>query len=200
MPLPSPFPDSGPEADRFLDLRDCLGGRRHIKMEDAELHAVNSDHTRPRSATSGRSSSLGRSESRSKPGAGGRNSMSAPSQGRKRPLWDELTASRAIWPKMKASLHLVHWDKVKVKLVLLGEVKVKPIRMTRDSIKVRNPLVCLGKVPMFPGSLWTGREESLETGIRSLPRIHPAVPLQTRKIRRGRFQLLQGQGQTLEER
>lgn len=83
MPLPSPFPDSGPEADRFLDLRDCLGGRRHIKMEDAELHAVNSDHTRPRSATSGRSSSLGRSESRSKPGAGGRNSMSAPSQGRK---------------------------------------------------------------------------------------------------------------------
>lgn len=118
----------------------------------------------------------------------------------KRPLWDELTASRAIWPKMKASLHLVHWDKVKVKLVLLGEVKVKPIRMTRDSIKVRNPLVCLGKVPMFPGSLWTGREESLETGIRSLPRIHPAVPLQTRKIRRGRFQLLQGQGQTLEER
>lgn len=83
VPLPSPFPDSGPEADRFLDLRDCLGGRRHIKMEDAELHAVNSDHTRPRSATSGRSSSLGRSESRSKPGAGGRNSMSAPSQGRK---------------------------------------------------------------------------------------------------------------------
>lgn len=83
MPLPSPFSDSGPEADRFLDLRDCLGGRRHIKMEDAELHAVNSDHTRPRSATSGRSSSLGRSESRSKPGAGGRNSMSAPSQGRK---------------------------------------------------------------------------------------------------------------------
>lgn len=82
-PLPSPFPDSGPEADRFLDLRDCLGGRRHIKMEDAELHAVNSDHTRPRSATGGRSSSLGRSESRSKPGAGGRNSMSAPSQGRK---------------------------------------------------------------------------------------------------------------------
>lgn len=44
---------------------------------------MNSDHTRPRSATSGRSSSLGRSESRSKPGAGGRNSMSAPSQGRK---------------------------------------------------------------------------------------------------------------------
>lgn len=83
VPLPSPFPDSGPEADRFLDLRDCLGGRRHIKMEDAELHAVNSDHTRPRSATGGRSSSLGRSESRSKPGAGGRNSMSAPSQGRK---------------------------------------------------------------------------------------------------------------------
>lgn len=83
VPLPSPFPDSGPEADRFLDLRDCLGGRRHIKMEDAELNAVNSDHTRPRSATSGRSSSLGRSESRSKPGAGGRNSMSAPSQGRK---------------------------------------------------------------------------------------------------------------------
>lgn len=83
VPLPSPFSDSGPEADRFLDLRDCLGGRRHIKMEDAELHAVNSDHTRPRSATSGRSSSLGRSESRSKPGAGGRNSMSAPSQGRK---------------------------------------------------------------------------------------------------------------------
>nr|XP_034328788.1 WD repeat-containing protein 44 isoform X2 [Crassostrea gigas] len=83
VPLPSPFPDSGPEADRFLDLRDCLGGRRHIKMEDAELHAVNSDHTRPRSATSGRSSSLGRSESRSKSGAGGRNSMSAPSQGRK---------------------------------------------------------------------------------------------------------------------
>lgn len=83
VPLPSPFPDSGPEADRFLDLRDCLGGRRHIKMEDAELHAVNSDHTRPRSATSGRSSSLGRSELRSKPGAGGRNSMSAPSQGRK---------------------------------------------------------------------------------------------------------------------
>lgn len=83
VPLPSPFPDSGPEADRFLDLRDCLGGRRHIKMEDAELHAVNSDHTRPRSATSGRSSSLGRSESRSKPGAGGRNSMSAPSQGKK---------------------------------------------------------------------------------------------------------------------
>lgn len=83
VPLPSPFPDSGPEADRFLDLRDCLGGRRHIKMKDAELHAVNSDHTRPRSATSGRSSSLGRSESRSKPGAGGRNSMSAPSQGRK---------------------------------------------------------------------------------------------------------------------
>lgn len=83
VPLPSPCPDSGPEADRFLDLRDCLGGRRHIKMEDAELHAVNSDHTRPRSATSGRSSSLGRSESRSKPGAGGRNSMSAPSQGRK---------------------------------------------------------------------------------------------------------------------
>lgn len=33
VPLPSPFPDSGPEADRFLDLRDCLGGRRHIKME-----------------------------------------------------------------------------------------------------------------------------------------------------------------------
>lgn len=83
VPLPSPFADSGPEADRFLDLRDCLGGRRHVKMEDAELHAVNSDHTRPRSATSGRSSSLGRSESRSKPGAGGRNSMSAPSQGRK---------------------------------------------------------------------------------------------------------------------
>lgn len=83
VPLPSPFSDSGPEADRFLDLRDCLGGRRHIKMEDAELHAVNSDHTRPRSATGGRSSSLGRSESRSKPGAGGRNSMSAPSQGRK---------------------------------------------------------------------------------------------------------------------
>lgn len=83
VPLPSPFPDSGPEADRFLDLRDCLGGRRHIKMEDAELHAVNSDHTRPRSATSGRSSSLGRSDSRSKPGTGGRNSMSAPSQGRK---------------------------------------------------------------------------------------------------------------------
>lgn len=83
VPLPSPFSDSGPEADRFLDLRDCLGGRRHIKMEDAELHAVNSDHTRPRSATSGRSSSLGRSESRSKSGAGGRNSMSAPSQGRK---------------------------------------------------------------------------------------------------------------------
>lgn len=83
VPLPSPFPDSGPEADRFLDLRDCLGGRRHIKMEDAELNAVNSDHTRPRSATGGRSSSLGRSESRSKPGAGGRNSMSAPSQGRK---------------------------------------------------------------------------------------------------------------------
>lgn len=83
VPLPSPFPDSGPEADRFLDLRDCLGGRRHIKMEDAELHAVNSDHTRPRSATSGRSSSLGRSDSRSKHGTGGRNSMSAPSQGRK---------------------------------------------------------------------------------------------------------------------
>lgn len=83
VPLPSPFADKGPEADRFLDLRDCLGGRRHIKMEDAEQHAVNSDHTRPRSATSGRSSSLGRSESRSKPGAGGRNSMSAPSQGRK---------------------------------------------------------------------------------------------------------------------
>ena len=33
MPLPSYSPDSGPEADRFLDLRDCLGGRRHIKME-----------------------------------------------------------------------------------------------------------------------------------------------------------------------
>ncbi|XP_078311174.1 WD repeat-containing protein 44-like isoform X3 [Crassostrea virginica] len=83
MPLPSYSPDSGPEADRFLDLRDCLGGRRHIKMEDAELHAVNSDHTRPRSATGGRSSSLGRSESRNKPGSGGRQSLSAPSQGRK---------------------------------------------------------------------------------------------------------------------
>lgn len=118
----------------------------------------------------------------------------------KQPLLEEPTANRAIWPKMKANLLLVHWGKVKVKLALLGEVKVKPIRVTRDSIKVRNPLVCLGKVPMFPGSLWTGREESLETGIRSLPRSHPAVPLQTRKIRRERFQSLQGQGQTLEER
>ncbi|XP_056006107.1 WD repeat-containing protein 44-like isoform X2 [Ostrea edulis] len=83
LPLSSPSPDNGPEVDNFLDLRDCIGGRRHIKMEDAELHAINSDQSRPRSATSSRSSSLGRSESRSKSGSGGRQSMSAPSQGRK---------------------------------------------------------------------------------------------------------------------
>ncbi|XP_062570560.1 WD repeat-containing protein 44-like isoform X3 [Saccostrea cucullata] len=84
LPLPSQSPDSGPGLDNFLDIRDCLGGRRHIKMEDAELHAVNSDQSRPRSATGSRSSSLGRSESRSKSGSGGqRQSMSAPIQGRK---------------------------------------------------------------------------------------------------------------------
>lgn len=76
---------------------------------------------------------------------------------------------------MKVSLYLVYWDKVKVKLVLLGEVKVKFIRMTRDSIKVRNFLVCFGKVLMFLGSLLIGREESLEIGIRSFLRIYFVV-------------------------
>lgn len=76
---------------------------------------------------------------------------------------------------MKVSLYLVYWVKVKVKLVLLGEVKVKFIRMTRDSIKVRNFLVCFGKVLMFLGSLLIGREESLEIGIRSFLRIYFVV-------------------------
>ncbi|KAK3095128.1 hypothetical protein FSP39_010642, partial [Pinctada imbricata] len=48
--------------ENSLDLRSCLGGRRHINAEEAEKNAVNSDYDSPVHRITRNSSSLGREE------------------------------------------------------------------------------------------------------------------------------------------